>query len=157
MQHHKDLLANPFCCKCLAQSSSKQESAMANCAAEMDSPALALAGKALRVCRAADNVLGQELEVSTTEKLDVDIDNASTLLDSGELCFEFRYNNSTAWNLLGYASTCESSSFTRCLLCRCLSQFVTCGRTLAQSEGSVCLYGSLLLHSIMARSHMCQQ
>lgn len=113
---------------------------------EMDSPALTLAGKALRVCKATDNVLGQELEVSvsTTEKLTVEIDNVNTLLAAEELCFEFRYNNSTA-------STRERSSFMQDMMLTVLmSHLVTCDRVLAQSEGSDCLYGSLLLHSIVS-------
>ena len=49
-------------------------------------------GKALRLARTAriDNGLGQELEITTAQKLDVDVDSANALLASGELLIDFR-------------------------------------------------------------------
>jgi hypothetical protein len=49
-------------------------------------------GKALRLARTADinNGWGQELEITTAQKLDVDVDRANALLASGELLIDFR-------------------------------------------------------------------
>lgn len=52
-------------------------------------------GKALRLARTANinNGLGQELEVTTAQKLDVDVDRANSLLASEELLIDFRYKH----------------------------------------------------------------
>lgn len=52
-------------------------------------------GKALRLARTAimNNGLGQELEMTTAQKLDVDVDRANALLASGELLIDFRYKH----------------------------------------------------------------
>ena len=50
-------------------------------------------GKALRLARTANIDNGQELEITTAQKLDVDVDRATALLASGQLLIDFRYKH----------------------------------------------------------------